>query len=217
MLFGSFCYNLFEIVMIFNAENETLRTIAGRHSTRTFGPSQVPDAHIQQMLMAANQAPSAHNQQSWRFIVLQGERKNGLAALIANNAGQFPKSAAVLLRMAARTITSAPSVIAIANSGELIKHGTELFQIEGELSHDFFRTMEIQSSSAAVQNLLLAATALGISSVWLGIMYLIKKEVLQYIGEPEGEFMAIIPIGYPERTGHSPTKRSLEMLVRYEK
>ena len=196
--------------------NETLQIIASRHSTRKFSAAPVTDEILKTVLTAANQAPSAHNQQSWRFIVLRGEKKNGLATLIAENAAKFPKASAVLLRMAARTIISAPAVIAIANTGELINHGKELFQIEDVLSQDFFRTMEIQSSSAAVQNLLLAATSLGLATVWLGIMYLIKKEVLEYLGQPQGEFMAIVPIGYAEKTAQGPTKRSLETIVRFE-
>lgn len=196
--------------------NETLKTIAKRHSTRRFGPEPVSNEDMQKVLTAANQAPSAHNQQSWRFIVLRGEKKKGLANLISSKADEFPKASAVLLRMAARTITSAPMVIAIANTGELIDHGKELFNLDPELSYDFFRTMEVQSSSAAVQNLLLAATSLGLATVWLGIMYLMKKDVLAYLGEPQGEFMAIVPIGHPEKEALGPKKRTLEMIVRYE-
>jgi len=196
--------------------NDTLETIARRHSTRSFSSTPISDDDLKTVLTAANQAPSAHNQQSWRFIILRGDKKKGLATLITEHASRFPKASAVLLRMAARTISSAPAVIAIANTGELIKHGEELFQVEQTLSHDFFRTMEIQSSSAAVQNLLLAATSLGLATVWLGIMYLIKKEILEYLGEPLGEFMAIIPIGYPEKKGQSPKKRPLDMLVRFD-
>jgi len=199
-----------------NLDNATLKTIAQRHSTRAYSPEPIADDLLKQVLTAANQAPSAHNQQSWRFIVLRGEKKKGLAALISDNASKFPKASAVLLKMAARTILSAPAIIVVANTGELIKHGTELFQVEQSLSLDFFRTMEIQSSSAAVQNILLAATALGLSTVWLGIMYLIKDEVLKYIGEPEGEFMAIIPIGYAAKAGQGPSKRPLDMIVRFE-
>jgi len=81
-------------------------------------------------------------------------------------AGSFPRPASVLLRMAARTIASAPVVIAVANTGELIRHGGELFKIREEGILDFFRTMEIQSSAAAVENLLLAAASLGLASVW---------------------------------------------------
>jgi nitroreductase len=196
-------------------KKEALKVIAERHSTRSFSSLTVDDKDLEVILHAANQAPSAHNQQSWRFLVIKGEKKNGLATLISNRAAEYPRASAALLRMAGRTITSAPVVIAIANSGELMNHGKDLFEIDDHLSRDFFRTMEIQSSSAAVQNLLLAATALGIASVWLGIMYVIKDEILEYLGEPKGEFMAIIALGYPERKGQSPAKRHLDSVVKH--
>ena len=105
-------------------------------------------------------------------------------------------------------------VIAVANTGALIDHGTELFQIDKDMARDFFRTMEIQSSAAAVENLLLAATALGLGTVWLGILFLLKDDVRQLLGEPAGEFMAVVPVGYAARPSHGPKKRTLDASVR---
>jgi nitroreductase len=117
--------------------------------------------------------------------------------------------------MAARSILGAPVVIAIVNTGDLIKHGTELFKVEKQMAQDFFRTMEIQSSAAAVENLLIAATSLGLATVWLGILFLIKDDVLEFLEESRGEFMAVVPLGYAATTGKGPQKRPLEMTVRY--
>jgi len=195
--------------------NETLKTIAERRSIRMFSDQPVSEEDIRTVLQAANQAPSAHNQQSWRFIVVRGDKKRELVELVNSKAAQFPKASSVLLRMASRSIASAPAVIAVANTGELIEHGTTLFNINQEQAHDLFRTMEIQSSAAAVQNLLLAATSLGLATVWLGILFLIKDEVLSLLGEPKGEFMAVIPVGYPAKMTKGPEKRPLEMIVKY--
>jgi nitroreductase len=196
-------------------DNQVLQTIQARHSIRMFTDQSVDEAELLAVLNAANQAPSAHNQQSWRFIIIRDEKKRRLTELINVKAALFPKSASVLLRMASRSIASAPVVIAIANTGELIEHGTKLFAMEHRISFDFFRTMEIQSSAAAVQNLLLAATSLGLATVWLGILYLIKDEVLELLQEPHGEFMAVIPMGYPARLTKGPKKRSLDSLIKY--
>jgi len=194
--------------------NETLQTIANRHSIRTFTEDPVSDTDVMTILQAANQAPSAHNEQSWRFIVVRGEKKEEMARLVSARAADFPKASSALLRMAARSIRSAPLVVAVANTGELIDHGTQLFKLERERSLDFFRTMEIQSSAAAVENMLLAATSLGLATVWLGILYLMKDEVLQFLGEPAGEFMAVIPVGYAGKDSPGPQKRPLEMKVK---
>ena len=195
-------------------QNETMRTIKARRSVRTYAKDEVTDGQVQALLQAANMAPSAHNQQAWRFIVLRGNKKSELAQLVTQKAAEFPRPAAALLRMGAKSILSAPVVIAVANTGDLIRHGTDLFQVEKEMAHDFFRTMEIQSSAAAVQNILLAATSLGLGTVWLGILYLIKDEVLRFLGEPEGEFMAVVPVGVPVKVGSGPTKTPLEMKVK---
>lgn len=194
--------------------NETLRSIAYRRSVRSYSGKDVSEEKIHIILDAANQAPSAHNQQAWRFIILRDKKKKELADLVASKGNEFPKPSSALLRMASRSIGNAPVVIAVANTGELIDHGTKLFKVNQEMAFDFFRTMEIQSSSAAVQNLLIAATSIGLSTVWLGILYLIKKEVLTFLGEEKGEFMAVIPVGYAKRPSRGPSKKPLETIVK---
>ncbi|MBN2207543.1 MAG: nitroreductase family protein, partial [Candidatus Aminicenantes bacterium] len=129
-------------------------------------------------------------------------------------AAGYPRPASVLLRLAARTITAAPVVIAVANTGDLIRHGREVFGGETEETRDFFRTMEIQSSAAAVENMLLAAASLGLGAVWLGILFLVKDEVLALLGEPAGEFMAVVPVGWPAASATGPRKRPLAAVVR---
>jgi len=192
-----------------------LKTISERHSCRIFKTKPITETDIRKILTAANQAPSAHNQQSWRFILLRDSKKGKLADLVVKKATCFPKPSSTLLRMAARSIHSAPVVIAVANTGELIEGGSRLYKVGQDQVRDFFRTMEIQSSAAAVENMLLAATCLGIGSVWLGILYLIKKEVLEFLQEPVGEFMAVVPIGYPNQRNPGPKKKSLKKIVKY--
>jgi len=195
--------------------NETLKTIFQRRSIRQFQDIPVEDSLIRAVLDAANHAPSAHNEQSWRFIVIRDQKKDQLAQLVLEKASDFPKPSALILRNAARSIGSAPVAVAVINTGTLITRGTELFQIEQDVSREFLRTMEIQSSAAAVENLLLAATALGLASVWLGVLFLIKDDVLSFLEEAQGEFMAIIPLGYPQREHDSPRKQALEYVVKY--
>jgi nitroreductase len=196
------------------ARNDTLHSINTRRSVRVFTSQPVADEDVRALLEAANKAPSAHNQQSWRFILLGPQKKHDLAELVTRRADDFPRPSRILLRMASRTIVSAPVLIAVANTGELINHGAELFQVDQELARDFFRTMEIQSSAAAVENLLLAATSLGLGSVWLGILYLMKQEILEFLGEPDGEFMAVVPVGYAAKHTEGPNKRPLETIIR---
>jgi nitroreductase len=196
-------------------KNNTLVSIKKRRSVRIFLDKPVSARDLETILNAANQAPSAHNQQSWRFIVLKGKKKNELAGLINEKAANFTKPSTTLLRLASRSIVSAPVVIGVANSGQLIARGTELFKVDKNTAKDFFRIMEIQSSAAAVQNLLIAATSLGLATVWLGVLILIKNDILRLLGEPAGEFMAVIPVGYPVKVNQGPKKQPLDMVVKY--
>ena len=195
--------------------NNVLKVIQNRRSVRFFDDEAISDSDILKVLQAANHAPSAHNQQSWRFIVVSGTKKQDLANLVNKRAAEFTKPSSTLLRMAARSLSSAPVVIGVVNTGELIRRSIELFDVDRNNAFDFFRTMEIQSSAAAVENLLLAATSLGISSVWLGVLFLIKDEVLSLLEEPEGEFMAVVPLGYSKKTTAKPPKKSLDIKVKY--
>ena len=194
-------------------KNETLQTILNRRSIRFFQDKEVSSEDLETILTAANMAPSAHNQQSWKFILLRNEKKNELIKLITEKAPLFARPSAALLRMAARSIASAPIVIAVANTGELIQRGPGLFETQKDQAADFFRIMEIQSSAAAVENILLAATSLGLSSVWLGILILIQKDVLEFLNMPQGEFMAVVPVGYALKQNSGPKKKDLELLV----
>ncbi len=195
-------------------KNKTLETIFSRHSIRNFLDKPVDKDLIHTILQAANQAPSAHNSQSWRFIQINGEKKKELVELINQTASQFPRTSSALLRMSSRSITSAPTVIAVTNTGELVQHGQKMFKISEKKAYDFFRTMEIQNSAAAVENMMIAATSLGLGTVWLGILFLIKREILEFLGEPDGEFMAVIPVGFPKREPKSPKKRDLDIIAK---
>lgn len=53
--------------------NETLNTILSRRSIRKFEQTQIKDEELNTILEAGNIAPSAMNQQSWHFTVVQNE------------------------------------------------------------------------------------------------------------------------------------------------
>ena len=195
-------------------DNSTLDTIRQRHSVRQFRDEPIDDDTLYTVLDAANRAPSAHNQQSWRFIVIRGERKSELTSLVSRRSSDFHKPVSTILRMAARTMASAPVVVAVMSTGQIIENGEELFRVGKGEALDFFRTLEIQSSSAAVENLLLAATSLGLGSVWLGILLVLKEEILDFLRESHGEFMAVVPLGHPKKPMEGPRKKSLENVVK---
>ena len=98
--------------------------------------------------------------QSWWFIVLKGEKKHKLGELVAESASRFSRPAQALLRMGTQhRQCSGRDRRCQQRLSDRTRYG--VIKVEKEMAYDFFRTMEIQSSAAAVQNLLLAATSIG--------------------------------------------------------
>ena len=76
----------------------------------------------------------------------------------------------------------------------------------------------LEDGSAAVQNILVAASALGIGSCWVaGDKKPYAKEIMSLLSVPEGyKLIALIPLGYPAEAP-SPPKRKLSEVLHWEK
>ena len=123
-----------------NTEQAVLDNIATRTSIRDYENRPVEKEKIEKMLRAAMSAPTAMNKQPWHFVVV--DQRTTLDALSDANPH-------------AKMIKKAPLVIVVC--GDMSK------AIEGG-GRDFW----IQDASAATENLLLAAHALGLGAVWTG-------------------------------------------------
>ncbi len=120
--------------------NPKLQWIFARRSVRAYEARELPPEMVGDLLEAAMAAPSACAKDPWRFIVVR-ERK-----LLAALAEGLPNGKLL-----------AAAGVGIVVCGDLeAAHG-------GELSY------LLQDCAAAIENLLLAATALGVGGCWLGV------------------------------------------------
>ena len=123
-----------------NAEQAVLDNIATRTSVRDYEARPVEKEKIEKMLRAAMAAPTAMNKQPWHFVVV--DQRTVLDAL----AGTNPY---------AKMLKKAPlAIVVCGNTDKMIEGG----------GRDFW----IQDASAATENLLLAAHAMGLGAVWTG-------------------------------------------------
>lgn len=123
-----------------NAEQAVLDNIATRTSIRDYEARPVEKEKVEKMLRAAMAAPTAMNKQPWHFVVV--DQRNVLDAL----AGTNPY---------AKMLKKAPlAIVVCGNTDKMIEGG----------GRDFW----IQDASAATENLLLAAHAMGLGAVWTG-------------------------------------------------
>ena len=127
-------------------EQAVLDNIATRTSIRDYEARPVEKEKVEKMLRAAMAAPTAMNKQPWHFVVV--EQRSVLDSL----AGANPYA-----KMLLKAPPHKSSPIAVVVCGDMDK------VIEGG-GRDFW----IQDASAATENLLLAAHAMGLGAVWTG-------------------------------------------------
>jgi len=163
-----------------------------RRSIRAYESDRpVSQAVIRQLLEAAIRAPSAGNRQPWHFIVVPDE---GTKVALASAAyGQ-------------RFVAQAPMVIVVCADPErsAARYGAR--------GRDLY---SLQDTAAAIENLLLAAVALGLGACWVGAFD--ERAAASALGlEPHLRPVALIPIGYPaERVAHPTPRRDLQDTVSY--
>ena len=89
---------------------------AARRSIRQYEQKDVDDALLRELIDAARIAPSAHNRQPWRFMIVRGAAKEHIAetmeAWIAENRDTAPRYARTS-KYTARVVRQAPVLILV--------------------------------------------------------------------------------------------------------
>jgi nitroreductase len=161
---------------------EAYEAIVTRRSVPRVKADVAPDrAEIQKLLEAAIRAPNHHLTQPWRFVVLAGEARRELGAAWAagdEEAGRNP-------RLALIKAMRAPVVIAVV--GKPNPAHPKVIEVE-----------EHHAIGAALQNMLLAAHALGLGAMLRTGVITGYDEVRSLLGLDETEYIAgFVYVGYP--------------------
>lgn len=164
--------------------------IEARHSCRSFASESVPREKIERLLHAAAAAPSSMNLQPWRFHVAQGEVRQEAGRLIAqatlhlseyvDQASEWDYSEALEWYS---SLGHAPVLI-----------GVSALRADSELE-----VMNVQLSvGAAIENLLLAATAEGLAACNITFAWWVRDELAELLRVSEDRTMvAVIALGAP--------------------
>ncbi len=155
-------------------DNIAYENILSRTSVRKYADREVSPQLRDALLRAAMSAPSGVNRQPWEFIVVDDR------ALLTRLGASLPYAA-----MAAR----APMAIVVCGNSD-------------RFLSDEDSTLWVQDLSAASENILLAAHALGLGGVWTCLYPHADRieAASRILGIPEGVIpFSLIPVGYPER------------------
>jgi nitroreductase len=159
---------------------EVSEAIRGRRSIRSYHAKSVEGGKIERILEAARWAPSAGNLQSVEYIVVKSPVIKKLLSEAALGQEQ---------------ITEAPVSIVVCCNFSKISH-------YGQRGRDLY---SLQESGACIENLMLAAHALGLGTCWIGAFDENKvRESLKIRDETRP--VAIITLGYPAEKPRSSRK-----------
>jgi F420 biosynthesis protein FbiB-like protein len=188
-----------------------------RRSIRRYHPTPVPKELINQLLTAATWAPSAHNRQPWRFVVMtETAVKERLALAMGQRlredltADNVPPE--LIEKEAGRSyqrITAAPVLILIC----LTLADMDSYPDEKRTRNEWL--MAVQSTAMAGQNLLLAAHQSGLGACWMCAPLFCPEVVKETLALPQDwEPQGLITMGYAAETKQK-TRHPLNKSVLY--
>jgi nitroreductase len=165
---------------------ELLEAIHNRQTQGKVKPDALSREIIEELLSAAVQAPNHYKVRPWRFVVLTGDGRKKLGDVMAASQLErkpdlpqesFDKTRALPLR--------APVVIAVGADKPVEE---KVIEVEN-----------ISAASAACQNILLAAYAMGLGAIWRTGEWARDPKVKEFLGFPADQhIVGFIYVGYPE-------------------
>ncbi|MBL8154697.1 MAG: nitroreductase family protein [Anaerolineae bacterium] len=184
-------------------DDSLLHVLKDRRSIRRYSSAPVDKAIVLRLLDAAIWAPSAHNRQPWRFVVIQADEvKAQLAESMSEKlrgdllADSVPADIADADAARSRNrIISAPLAILLCLSMLDMDRYADAHRNQKEY------IMAVQSVAMAGQNLLLAAHTLGLGACWMCAPLFCPEVVHTVLHLPEDwQPQGLLTIGYPAET-----------------
>lgn len=183
--------------------NETLRVLCERGSVRNFSEREIPEDVMSLILDAGVHAPTGGNLQPYSIIKIQDrETKGELARLCEQN-----------------FIEKAPVDLLFCIDWHRIKRWAEL-EVAPFTATSSFRHFWIsfQDTVIAAQNIVVAADALGLGSVYVGTVIDFVSEIREMFNLPVGVFpVVLLCVGYPASKPLPRKKLGMDMIVHNEK
>jgi len=193
-----------------------LDVFRSRRSVKEYLPKEVSKDILFRILEAGKWAPSAHNAQPWRFIVIQDSTtKQRLAKAMASrwdkdmSKNGVPKEQREsLIRVSVERFENAPIIIIACSTME------DMDEYPDERRKKIEYVMAVQSVAAAIENMLLAAHGEGLGSCWFCAPLFCQDMVRKILKIPQHvDPQALITLGYPAYTPNPPPRKALEEIV----
>lgn len=194
----------------------TVEAIRSRRSVREYSEKDVSEAALFELLEAARWAPSAHNAQPWRFIIVRDDAlKKKLAKEMAieweKDLKKDKSSRGERERLVDDSISQfsgAPVIIVPCLTME------DMCEYQDRRRKKAEYVMGVQSVAAAIENLLLVAHSMGLATCWFCAPLFCPKTVREVLNTSENlEPQAIVTLGYPNENPKPPPRKPVEQIM----
>ena len=192
--------------------------LRSRRSVRRFRPDPIEPALVRGLLEAARWAPSPHNRQPWRFVVLQkAASRQRLAQAMGERLrlerladGTDPQAVEADVSRSYARFTGAPLAVLLCMTLEQMDRYPDARRSRAE------RRMAVQGVAMAGQNLLLAAHAAGLGGCWICAPLFAPDVVRQVLELPEDwDPQGLVVLGWPAESPPERERMPLEQVTLY--
>jgi coenzyme F420-0:L-glutamate ligase/coenzyme F420-1:gamma-L-glutamate ligase len=193
-----------------------LGIIKDRRSVKEYLSKEISKELLFRILEASRWAPSAHNAQPWRFIVIQDSAtKQKLAKTMAtrwnedmNKNGVSKKQRESLIKASVKRFETAPIIIVACLTMK------EMDEYPDDQRKKIEYVMAVQSVAAAIENMLLAAQSEGLGACWFCAPLFCEDIVRKTLRIPKHvDPQALITLGYPADKPKPPPRKPLDDIV----
>ena len=204
----------------------TMKVIQDRRSIRDYTDEPVSEGDLEMILEAARQAPSGENAQPWRFVIVKdGETRKKIGALAGGGSGRRFTAEFVTHKMQERFSSLEDEEKKKAAFEKLTSGKVSTFLAKAPVNIVVCGKKDVwdtpYDTSAAIENMLLMATALELGACWViapCIDIRDEERIKSLLGLPEGfKAVSIIAIGHPTRPHRPRPRMAMNELVFSEK
>ncbi len=191
--------------------------IYDRRSTRKFLDKPLSKKDITDIIQSGMKAPSSKNRQPWKYIVVQGSAKEKMLKIFRQGIEREENERA-LLPQSKQHIASAKCTVDIMAEAPIIVFAVNILGksilAEMTLEEHISEICNIQSISASIENMLLAATEKGIGSLWICDIYFAYPELCEWL-DSDGQLIAAIAFGYPNEFPKARPRKKMEDIIEW--
>jgi len=191
-----------------------------RKSVRWFKQDPLDESTIRKILEAGTRAPTAMAMEQWFFVVIKDSK-------MGKKIWELLKKAHIYYYTKARARSKSIDQRTLKKLRERLDQGMYRAPVyiaaflrfsQRGLRKDYSHIEEmwgIESVSAAIENISLAATALGLGTCWIGVVNFLEEEFNKVLGPPEGcRLIAVLPLGIPLKRTNPRPRKELDEVVR---